>query len=594
MENQKKHIKKQGIIFLACFVLIITLGAIYAAVISDTQIDVDGLFEYNGTLLTSNFTELNYLDGYLPTNTQIVYGDGTKLTSSSNFVKTATGVGIGTSIPGTNLEVVESGLNSLSEVAITGYNDQNVYRPGLLLRKSNSDTKGTLSATQDGDYLGQIAWYGVDTAPGWENAAYLAAVQDGVATGTQVPTALAFATNDGLESTKERLRIKPDGEIYVGDSSDGPYYADSHIWGIGQFHVRGEADYAKLRLTTVGTGGDRSWLAFDRARGTFDSPTALQSGDIFASIVGVGLGTGGATMQHGPQIDFLVTENWIDGSNLGNAIEFKTIANGDTSQVSTLYLGGGNVGIGTASPTSRLHVYENVWDSTAPFINLSNVDGSSNQGNVLYLKGGSTDKSSYVLSAENLAGESLLYVKGTGNVGIGTASPRYPLEVSGNNATISIYAEQNISATGYITRTSIYDKSKGSALDYIKDASYYQDVDGIDHSKFYGYVSYDMEEQDLYRPVVEDYEEEVCDKVEVENVIESCSWIGELFGCEEVIEITIETQCNNVIKQRTTYPYTKTITEEGVSLDQEINVLRQGLYELKTEVCLKDPTYSFC
>jgi hypothetical protein len=64
-----------------------------------------------------------------------------------------------------------------------------------------------------------------------------------------------------------------------------------------------------------------------------------------------------------------------------------------------------------------------------------------------------------------------------GNVGIGTSAPIYPLTVAGNVSGISIWSEANVSATGFITRTSTYDKSKGSALDKIKDSDEYLKTD---------------------------------------------------------------------------------------------------------------------
>ncbi len=150
-----------------------------------------------------------------------------------------------------------------------------------------------------------------------------------------------------------------------------------------------------------------------------------------------------------------------------------------------------------------------------------------------------------------------VHVDSDGNVGIGTATPSHPLTVVGNTSGISIWADGNVSASGYITRTSVFDTTK-SVWDYIKDASYYLKDEEIEHKKFYGFVEY--ETTDFDRPIIEEYEEEVCE------------WN------EETLE---DENCVNETREKTDYPYKK--MEQGISLDKEIDLLRQAVYELKEE-----------
>jgi len=140
-----------------------------------------------------------------------------------------------------------------------------------------------------------------------------------------------------------------------------------------------------------------------------------------------------------------------------------------------------------------------------------------------------------------------------GYLGIGTSDPTYPLTVFGNVSTISIWSDGNISATGYLTRTSVYEeKDDKDALDWIKDADDYLDgSNNIDHSKFYGYVG-DYPIVDMSRPEI----------IEIDG--------------EEII----------------TYPYTKDVGH--VDLGKEIDVLRQSVYELSNELCSYDNKYSWC
>lgn len=176
--------------------------------------------------------------------------------------------------------------------------------------------------------------------------------------------------------------------------------------------------------------------------------------------------------------------------------------------------------------------------------------------------GGSTSSDQLSLIAGGVEGMRLVEATGVVKIGIGTASPSYPLEVNANVSGISIWSQANISATGYNTRTSVFDTSK-NAMDYIQDASYYIDSKTglIQHNKFYGYAG-EFEITDYSKPVEEEY-------------------IGEV--CEED-EKTFEMICTNQTLTRTIYPYTK--TEGQISLGSEIDVLRQAVYEMGQELCL--------
>jgi len=190
-------------------------------------------------------------------------------------------------------------------------------------------------------------------------------------------------------------------------------------------------------------------------------------------------------------------------------------------------------------------------------------------------------------------GTEMIRINDSGSVGIGTISPSYPLEVNRNVSNISIYSQAQISATGYLTRTSVFDKEKGNALDYIKDANDYKNNGKINHSEFYGYAG-EYEITDYSRPVYTKYIEEIC---------EDYSWDGENPEGLEINElgnpIIPEPICVNVTKTSISYPYKKVVG--SVKLDSEVDLLRQAVYELKqendlikSELCKKDMSYSWC
>lgn len=274
---------------------------------------------------------------------------------------------------------------------------------------------------------------------------------------------------------------------------------------------------------------------------------------------------------------FLLKINWsqaINGTlmlqtnwNATNT-SYMTYANWNSTNTSyrtldNLTFLGGNVGIGTASPTGRIHV-----------VNDANVYPS------LLLEGGAKDFA--WATGENLqigtwngtTFSQLGVWEAGGNLGIGTTTPSYKLQVGNGSATnyslISAYFEGNITSAGYITRTSNYDLSKGSALNFIQNADYYNTLGKVDDTKFFGYTTWVTKETDFSKPTTETYIEQECTIEVIESI-------------EEGVENTEQEICIDVEKERIVYNSRIDIENKGVSLDAEINLLRQSVYELKTE-----------
>ncbi len=97
----------------------------------------------------------------------------------------------------------------------------------------------------------------------------------------------------------------------------------------------------------------------------------------------------------------------------------------------------GNVGIGTTSPTSRIHALSGASDNPHFYFKSTVSTGTDNSGDLFKIEHSrGTGNDSALLNVLNSAG-SVLYVEGTGNVGIGTTSPLRALTIAKTGSEIS-------------------------------------------------------------------------------------------------------------------------------------------------------------
>lgn len=123
--------------------------------------------------------------------------------------------------------------------------------------------------------------------------------------------------------------------LYVGSGA----FTENGLVGNGYIQSRVQDENNQLRLvnqSTTGSGATgQNWLAFDYARGTYASPTAPQSGDIFGTIVSVGNFTGGG---HGAQATIKASENWTSTA-YGSTWDFFSVPNTTTTPTVNLTVG---------------------------------------------------------------------------------------------------------------------------------------------------------------------------------------------------------------------------------------------------------------
>ncbi len=93
----------------------------------------------------------------------------------------------------------------------------------------------------------------------------------------------------------------------------------------------------------------------------------------------------------------------------------------------------GKVGIGTSSPTSKLHVETSAWNnSEVPMVSIINMDSNFVDSRALFVKGGANN-TQLTIEVQDYSGNTDFVITGIGNVGIGTASPAQKLTLVGGS-----------------------------------------------------------------------------------------------------------------------------------------------------------------
>ncbi|MBL4587617.1 MAG: hypothetical protein JKX84_11270 [Flavobacteriales bacterium] len=140
---------------------------------------------------------------------------------------------------------------------------------------------------------------------------------------------------------------------------------------------------------------------------------------------------------------------------------------GNIDVSSNVYVAG-NLGVGTTNPTRRLHVAANSTGYTGYFQSGSTGDGVQIYSNT-------TSSSRTVFSAAS--NSSLFYIKGNGDVGIGTSSPAYKLDIQSSgvrglnivnsySGSSSKYGIRNyVDNAGTGVRYGLYSSTQGNSAD---------------------------------------------------------------------------------------------------------------------------------
>jgi hypothetical protein len=240
----------------------------------------------------------------------------------------------------------------------------------------------------------------------------------------------------------ELVRIKNSGNVGIGTSTPNAplQVVGTGVGGIGTLNLRGSSVHMGL---TSSANVFKGWYGY------FNTAT------------------------HGSEVDLNIKTGYAGTSNI------RFSADGDTTPAMLYIASGGNVGIGTTSPSAKLHVVGST-SGDEVFIGSIGTDQiaggrtggsfgiatkSGSNGNLILTAGGT-------LYFRTGGSNDRVVITSSGNVGIGTTSPSYNLHVEGNVSGISIYASHDIAAFSDITVKKEVKKIK-NAIEKVKELNGY-------------------------------------------------------------------------------------------------------------------------